>query len=173
MYLINHFLRKGNQFLLSKLYVNAISKLPRFLSGLLLIWFNHEQYKKIRILIFIILTILLDLDLFILKTKTKCFFYINLKLISIVNLVNFYLSNVDIVINKLHLTKGFSILEIIILYNNFPILPELDIVFEEAISLLTIIEEKLLGLKIYLHTDTIIGAETFLRTIKLPLFLTK
>ena len=89
------------------------------------------------------------------------------------NLVNFYLSNVDIIINKLYLTKGFSILEVSILYNNFPILPELDIVFEEAISLLTIIEEKFLGLKIDLRTDTIIGAETFLRTIKLPLFLTK
>ena len=58
-------------------------------------------------------------------------------------------------------------------YNKFPIIPEFDSLFEQVISLLFLIEEKVFGLKIFLRTNSIFGAETYLRFFKIPALFKK
>ena len=76
-------------------------------------------------------------------------------------------------VNRLSLNKGFHALEIFIFYNRFPILPELDSLFEQLGTLFLLIEEKMFGLKLFLQTNTLFGAETFLRFLKLPVLFNK
>lgn len=78
------------------------------------------------------------------------------------------MSNVDIMVNRLSLNKGPQNLEIFLFYNRFPIIPELDSLFEQVGILLLLIEEKLFGIKLFLQTITLFGAETLLRFLKLP-----
>jgi hypothetical protein len=88
--------------------------------------------------------------------------------------VSFYLSNIDISLNLLFLNKGNSILEIFLSYSSVPIVPELDSFFEQVIGLLSFLEEDLiLGFRFFLNTTTLIGAETLLRGLKIPVLLTK
>lgn len=168
-----YLLKRGSSFLISKLYFKFLSQLPYFLSAELVIWFDLQLYKKIRILIFIFLSVLSKTGVFISKKKTKYYFYIKINLVFIFNLINFYLSNIDITLNSLLLNKGKHILEVVISYTKIPIIPELDSLFEHLMNILTYLEERLFSLKVYLHTTTLIGAETYLRFLKLPVFLTK
>lgn len=109
--------------------------------------------------------------LFISKKQTKVFFYISINLQVILNLLNAYLSNVDISINRLLAHRGKNILIIFLSYNKIPLIPELDNFFEYVISLLTFIDDNLLGLKLYVDTTSLISAETLLRFFNLPIFL--
>jgi len=88
-------------------------------------------------------------------------------------LVNIYFSNVDITIKDLFLNRGLSSLEIYLSYNKFPAIPELDVFFEQALNLLTVLEQCSFGLKLYVHTYSIIGAESFFRYFNLPTYLGK
>lgn len=168
-----YLLKRGTLFLISKLYFKFLSQLPSFMSAELVIWFNLQLYKKVRILIFIFLSVLTKVGVFISKKKTKYFFYIKVNLDFFFNLINFYLSNIDITLNSLLLNKGQSILEVLISYNKIPIIPELGSFFEHAMGLLVYLEEKAFSFKVYLHSTTLVGAETYLRFLKLPIFLTK
>lgn len=173
MQYFKYLVKKGNRFLISKLFINSFVQVPYFLSGILLIWFNFQYYKKVRILMFILLNVLTSLRVFISKTKFKYSFYVKFKLNFIFHFINIYLSNVDISVNKLFLNKGQSTLEVILVYNKFPIIQELDSFFEQAMNLLAFIEENMFILKLYINTKTLIGGETFLRIFKLPILLTK
>jgi hypothetical protein len=78
------------------------------------------------------------------------------------------LSNIDITINALFLNKGLRTMEVFLSYNRIPLIPELDNFFEQFINLFSIIEDRFLGLKIYLNASTIAGAESLLRLLKAP-----
>jgi hypothetical protein len=127
----------------------------------------------VRILILIFLSILTKAGVFISKKKTKYFFHIKVNLALIFNVINFYLSNIDITLSSLLLNRGQNIIEVLISYNKIPILPELGSFFEYVMNLLVYLEEKSFSLKVYLNATTLIGAETYLRFLKLPVFLTK
>lgn len=165
--------KRGSSFLISKLHFKSSSQLPSFLSGELVIWFNIQQYKKVIILIFILLNVLTKVDVSISKKKNKCFFSITINLEFILNLIVAYLSNIDITLNHLLLNTGQHIIGIFLSYNKIPIIPELDSFFEQVINLLEYLEDSVFSLHLYLHTYTIIGAETYLRSLKVPLFLPK
>jgi hypothetical protein len=168
-----YLLKRGSLFLISKLYFKSLSKLPFFLSAEFVIWFNLQLYKKVSILIFIILSVLTKVGVFISKKKTGYSFYIKVNLEFIFNLINIYLSNVDITLNSLLLNNGHNILEVFLSYNKMPIIPELDSFFEHVMNLLVYLEDKIVSLKLYINASTLVGAETFLRQLKLPVFLTK
>jgi len=50
-----YLLKRGSSFLISKLYFKNLSQLPYFLSAELVLWFDLQLYKKIKIIIFIFL----------------------------------------------------------------------------------------------------------------------
>ncbi len=83
-----------------------------------------------------------------------------------------YLSNVDLIINKILIYKGTSFFKIFARYNSFPILTELDLFFEQVLDLVSRIEESSLGLEVYIFSYHLVGAETLLRFFRLPFFLT-
>lgn len=165
---VNYLLKRGRVFLISKLNFKLQSQLPRVRSGVLVIWFNLQQYKKVRVLIFILLQALSTTSVFILKKKTKYLSYIWINLNFIFRLVYLYLSNMDITLNALFLNKGHHTLEVFLSYNKIPLISELDNFFEQFINLFSIIEDRFLGLKIYLNSSTIAGAEALLRFLKVP-----
>lgn len=166
------FLNNATRLLVFKQGYNRFVKLPEFLAGELILWINLQQYKKLRILIFIFLTIFCTgHSIFILKKQTKVFFYISIDLRFIFNLLDTYLSNVDISVNKLLAYKGKKSLVIFLSYNKFPLLPELDEFFEHVASLLTFIDDNVLGLRFYIDTISLIEAETRLRIFNLPILL--
>jgi hypothetical protein len=162
-----------NLYLISKLYFKSLTQLPHFLSGILVVWFNFQQYKKVRILIFIILNILTKAELGISKKKTKYFFYSNVTLSSILNFINLYLSNVDITLSSLLLNKGLDTIGVQFAYSKLPLFPELNNFFEQVVSLLQYLENTIFSIQLYIHTIALIGGETYLRALKLPVFLSK
>ena len=167
-----YFLNDIVRFLVFKHSYSKLIEAPQTIVGELILWINLPQYKKLRILIFIFLTIFsMGNTLFISKKQTKVFFYISINLQVILNLLNAYLSNVDISINRLLAHRGKNILIIFLSYNKIPLIPELDNFFEYVISLLTFIDDNLLGLKLYVDTTSLISAETLLRFFNLPIFL--
>ena len=168
-----YLLKRGNSFFISKLYIKSTNQLPYLLPSFLILGFAWQQYKRLRLLIFILLNILTTKCISILETKLNYYFYININLIFIFNLVNIYLSNIDIAVGSLLLNKGKETLEISLSYNKFPIVLELDNFFEQVLKLLTFVEEATLSLKLYLYISTLIGGETFLRFLKLPIYLVK
>jgi hypothetical protein len=119
------------------------------------------------------LNVLTKTRILISKTQTNFFFYTKLNLDFFFNLINLYLSNVDIVVTRLSLNKCPSILEVFLLYNRLPMLPELDSLFEQVGTLSLLIEGKVFGLKLFLQASTLLGAETFLRFLKLPVLFNK
>lgn len=76
MIYINYLLKRGRLFLISKLSFKSTHQLPQVRSGVLVVWFNLQQYKKVRVLIFILLQALSTTRVFILKKKTRYLFYI-------------------------------------------------------------------------------------------------
>ena len=173
MLYIRYLLKKSSLCLISKLYFKSLSQLPTFLFGFLVVWLNLQQYKRLRVLVFLLLNILTTTKVFILKKHINFFFYIKVQLVFIFNIINIYLSNVDIAFRSLLLNKGQTILELFLFYNKFPIILELDNFFEQVINLLGLIEETIFGLKLYLQANTLISAETYLRFFKLPILLVK
>lgn len=109
--------------------------------------------------------------LFISKKQTKVFFYISINLRIIFNLLDIYLSNVDISVNRLLAHQGKHMIIIFLSYNKLPIIPELDNFFEYVMGLLSFIDDNVLGLKLYIDTISLISAETLLRSFNLPIFL--
>jgi len=127
----------------------------------------------VRALIFILLNVLTKTRILISKTHINFFFYTKVGLDFFFTLINLYLSNVDILVNRLSLNKGLYNLEVFISYNRFPVLPELNSFFEQLGASSILAEEKAFGLKLFLRTTTLFGAETFLRFLKLPLLFNK
>ncbi len=169
----NYLLQRGNSYFISKLYIQHIDQLPSFLSGFFVIWFNVQLYKKVRALIFILLSVLTRTPILISKTEINFFFYTKVGLDFFFSLITLYLSNVDILVDRLSLNKGFNNLEVFIFYNRFPVIPELDSFFEQLGVSSILAGEKAFGLKLFLQTITLFGAETFLRFFKLPLLFNK
>ena len=173
MLYIRYLLKKSSLCLISKLYFKSLSQLPAFLFGFLVVWLNLQQYKRLRVLVFLLLNILTTTKVFISKKNLNFFFYIKVQLVFIFNIINVYLSNVDIAFRSLLLNKGQTVLELFLFYNKFPIILELDNFFEQVMNLLGLIEETIFGLKLYLKANTLISAETYLRFFKLPILLVK
>jgi hypothetical protein len=168
-----YLLRRNASFLISKFYFRFIKKLPFFLSGTLIIWFNLQYYKKIKVLIFIFLSILTRVKPGVSKRMLKYFFYTSLDLGLIFNFIHIYLCNVDIEINTLLLRKGKNTIGVFFSYNKMPIISELDILFEGITSLMENLQEITLSVKCYLRANTLLITETFLRILKIPILLSK
>jgi len=79
--------------------------------------------------------------IFLTKKYTQYFFYVGISLSFIFNFIYLYLSNVDLILKQLFLNNGKSVLEIFLVSNLFPIIPELNVFFEQAMHLLAFLEE--------------------------------
>lgn len=138
---IKYLLKRGRCFFISKIYFKLFFQLPSLMNFYLTVWFDQKQYKKLRLLVFILLNILTSIDIFLLKKHTHFFFNVRISLCFIFNFIYLYLSNVDITLRQFFFNNGIGILEIFLVSNLFPIVPELDIFFEHVMHLLIFIEE--------------------------------
>jgi len=117
--------------------------------------------------------LLLDNRILAIKQETFYHMQVKLKLDFIIKLVFVYFSNVDLIINRAYLSRGFDILKLYIRYDKFPIIPELDSFFDQVMSLLVLMDYSSLIIKAYFITNSIISVETFLRFLKIPLILNR